>query len=1010
MTSINIRKLAHNEMDLYRKPLLPEKWSCFPVDRDIDTQSLRKILQKDLDRIRSGAEKDPFSNSINMLALDISRRLEKDKLNFSALEALIQRLAVGSVGLKADRLKKYIGEVDIKKNNQTVFKLIQKLTKDRNGNTIPFDCFKTKIEDDVFGIVLTAHPTFGMSLPMLKDIASMASMTDSQGKKINLEEIKKIIKKVFKTEQRPHNQITLDYEHELSMIALKNLQEALNNFFIQAILVTKEIYEERYLEIVPNFFNLHSWVGYDVDGRGDISWVDTLAKRLKLKDEQLKIYQLSINNLEKKYFKNLKKVKAFKNMKNTISKSQKLNEEILLKISDKNILENKQLLKDCSKFFNENREKLMISVDPLTKDLLSVIKFFREKDMKKFNNLITDLQILRIKIHNFGLSLARTQVRLNASQLNNAISKEINLIGEPDDPSIKRTYLNSVSKLIEKVKPVKINFGTVNHENMNAKRYFMILAQIFKFIDNQQPIRFLIAECDYALTAMTALYYAKLFNVEKKIDISPLFETEKALATGHNIIETLIRNVHYRNYILQRGRICIQTGFSDAGRYLGQTAAVLSIENLQRKIAKILSENGLSKIKLLIFDTHGESIGRGGHPVSLKDRLKYVSCEYTKKKMCDWDVKLSQEISFQGGDGYQYFMNKEISYSAITRILDFCLEEKKFTDDKLYNSPDFGVEFVNTIKQFNTTIMNDTNYAALLSVFSSNMLHSTGSRAIKRQHDSGVKTLVYHPSQTRAIPQNSMLQQLGMLANSLGGIGKFIRKDRKRFSEFYGKSERFRRVMDIVKYSFAFSDIEVLKAYIDCFDPGMWLSWSTRTADNKRSENMKSVANLLESFDVHWRLNKVYRVLHQEYMEIRDWLLGRKSKGRIAVGRGRVIEKEIRDELLLMHGIRVAIFHEIFLLSVQIPKFSDQSGVSRDEIIAKIIRFDILDSVSTLRKIFPIKKDDMRFNDYGEISNYISEKNINYVRENETFKRLEALYECTRRVSSGINYFVGSVG
>ena len=59
-------------------------------------------------------------------------------------------------------------------------------------------------------------------------------------------------------------------------------------------------------------------------------------------------------------------------------------------------------------------------------------------------------------------------------------------------------------------------------------------------------------------------------------------------------------------------------------------------------------------------------------------------------------------------------------------------------------------------------------------------------------------------------------------------------------------------------------------------------------------------------------------------------VIGRKSKGRIAVGRGRVIEKEIRDELLLMHGIRVAIFHEIFLLSVQIPKFSDQSGVSRD--------------------------------------------------------------------------------
>ena len=89
MTSINIRKLSHSEMDLYRKPLLPETWSCFPVDKDIDTQQLRKILQRDLDKIRSGAEKDPFSNSITMLALDISRRLEKNLLNYSALDCLL---------------------------------------------------------------------------------------------------------------------------------------------------------------------------------------------------------------------------------------------------------------------------------------------------------------------------------------------------------------------------------------------------------------------------------------------------------------------------------------------------------------------------------------------------------------------------------------------------------------------------------------------------------------------------------------------------------------------------------------------------------------------------------------------------------------------------------------------------------------------------------------------------------------------------------------------------------
>ena len=217
--------------------------------------------------------------------------------------------------------------------------------------------------------------------------------------------------------------------------------------------------------------------------------------------------------------------------------------------------------------------------------------------------------------------------------------------------------------------------------------------------------------------------------------------------------------------------------------------------------------------------------------------------------------------------------------------------------------------------------------------------------------------------------------------------------------------------MDMIKYAFAFSDIEVLKAYVDCYDPGMWLSWSTRTADSNRSENMKEVANLLEKFDVHWRFNKVYRTLHQEYMEIRNWILGRKNRGRIAVGRGRVVEKEIRDELLLMHGVRVSIIHEIFLLSVRVPKFSDQAGTSRDEIIAKLIRFDVLDAVETLRKIFPVKKVNTSYSGFGESSNYMSEQNIDYSKEEKNiFRQLEALYECARRVSTGISHFIGAVG
>ena len=173
MTSTNIRKLSHSEMDLYRKPLLPETWSRFPVDKDIDTQQLRKALQKDLDRIRSGAEKDPFSNSITMLALDISRMLEKNKLNYSALEALIQRLAVGSLGLRADRLKSYVGCLDKDKNKIKIAQIIKSLAYE-DKSLISFNEFNMKIKEEIFGIVFTAHPTFGTTHEMMKELANLA--------------------------------------------------------------------------------------------------------------------------------------------------------------------------------------------------------------------------------------------------------------------------------------------------------------------------------------------------------------------------------------------------------------------------------------------------------------------------------------------------------------------------------------------------------------------------------------------------------------------------------------------------------------------------------------------------------------------------------------------------------------------------------------------------------------------------------------------------------------------
>ena len=641
MTSINIRKLTHSEMDLYRKPLLPETWSRFPVDRDIDTQQLRKILQKDLDKIRSGAEKDPFSNSITMLALDISRRLEKNKLNYSALEALIQRLAVGSFGLRADKLKSYMGTIDRSENKIAIVKIIKSLA--HNGKTLlKFEEFNKKLDKEIFGIVLTAHPTFGMTYEMMIELAKLAT-SKKDNRYLNDKELKSIVKEVFKTEQRPEKKITLNFEHNLSMSALKFLQQSLRTFYEIILEVSKKLYPTQYHNIEPQVFRLHTWVGYDVDGRGDIFWNDSFSKRIEVKIDQLDLYlnkvdKILINLKNKKYKFELSRIK------NILTDAINHNSKALKKFSEEGFVKNFTLIKQVSNYLHENKKKLLTNTEPLIAAIDKLVNDLIKNKGDEKKVVIDNLILLKIEIKNFGLGLGRTQLRLNANQLNNAISKEIDLSGDPNDPSNKITYLNMISKIIDKVEPVTINFGSIYEENMNARRYFMLTKQILKYIDEDQSIRFLIAECDYPLTVMTALYFSKLFGVEEKIDISPLFETEKGLESGHDVIRTLLKNHNFKKYILKRKKLTVQTGFSDAGRYLGQPAAVLSIENLQRKIARSLYDQNMSDVKLLIFNTHGESIGRGGHPVSLSNRLKYVNCNYTRKKLNDWNIDLIQEI------------------------------------------------------------------------------------------------------------------------------------------------------------------------------------------------------------------------------------------------------------------------------------------------------------------------------------------------------------------------------
>ena len=104
-------------------------------------------------------------------------------------------------------MKSYIGSSNKEENDKKIFNLIKKLVFDKSGKIIEFESFNKLLKQEIFGIVLTAHPTFGMTFQMMQDLAKLATSENEKGKKISNNELKIIIKDIFKTEQRPERNI-----------------------------------------------------------------------------------------------------------------------------------------------------------------------------------------------------------------------------------------------------------------------------------------------------------------------------------------------------------------------------------------------------------------------------------------------------------------------------------------------------------------------------------------------------------------------------------------------------------------------------------------------------------------------------------------------------------------------------------------------------------------------------------------------------------------------------------
>ncbi|WP_423760866.1 phosphoenolpyruvate carboxylase [Burkholderia sp. NLJ2] len=903
---------------------------------------------------RERSEGDPFANPVLALACAIMQAIDDGRIGGEDTHELVRQLRDQAFSDRAARIAAYVGGVGADANEAALESIAGRVVGDAND----WDGFRARAERTRYAAVFTGHPTFALNPEVARHLADRACGAAPR-----------------RFESHRPGTVTLDAEFEQSVQAIDHARDALDRFNAALLSAARRAFPDRWLELVPRPLIVATWVGYDTDGRTDIGWWDTLRFRLRIKRLQFARIHRQTSAIDGARTLNARVAKA-------------------LDVLDHQIAACPDGADACqtSRFARAlvaHRGDAL--VDPETLDALYRDAIADAPDRDKLA-----LAVSRAGLASHGLALAHTHFRLNAAQLHNAARQRLNIADSVDAPLHRRAMLAAINAELDKVQPLPVDFGALLAEQATAARTMMTIAQLVKHIDGATPVRFLIAETESGYTLLVALWLARQFGVERHVEISPLFETEEALEHGAHVLDEALRSPHYRAYVKSHGRLALQFGYSDSGRYVGQLAASYLIERLRMKITGMLARHGLNGVEVVLFDTHGESVGRGAHPGSLADRLKYLSPTASRHALNDWGLQVREESAFQGGDGYLLFGTPALALATVARIAEHAFHHAVGpVDDPIYDDPDFAADFFGSIRATMTTLVDDAGYTAMLSAFGPALLDRTGSRPAARQADGAAfRARIRHPSELRAIPNNAILQQLGWCANTVHGLGAAAARQPEGFAEMRGRSRRFRRALDLAEAAFAHSDIEVLRAVTSLLDPGTWLDRALHTADGGARDAMLAVAAMLERIDASTATRAMFRRALADDLALRA----------VWPNRARMSDRE-----MLLHALRLALIQRVWLKATEIPEFSPRPDVTVDDLHRAIVGLDMPSVLSVLARIFPERTDDTTEYEYAEPA--APRAPGSYAREHrEIFAPMRQWFESIREISVAVTHEVGTFG
>ncbi len=917
-------------------------------------------LEARLAELHKQTVESPLFNPVFQLGLELSRQLEKGEMSLDDFEALVAEMECEGLRVRALHLQRLVGPVSPRENDERIRKL---------ADEDDFSAFAARWQRPNVHVVFTAHPTFLLNSAQTATVTAAASSGDMS-------------RDLVCAASHKRDTITLDYEHDAAMAALSRAQNARDAICDRLLQVAAERWPRKWKGLQPMPFRFASWVGYDMDGRTDIGWSTSLRYRLMEKAQRLGRYADALRDAGPEFAARLGRAATH---------TEEMAQLIAADLSDP------ADLSSAANTLTADHPDKIVSLEPVIAELESEARSADNETARK-------LLVVAASMRADGLGMGWIHFRVNSSQLHNAIRHRIDPEGKLNLSS--QAALVRMREMLAEAKPLRSNFAALAIENSTAVRQFLAIAQILAHVDRDTPIRMLVAECEQPTTVLAALYFAKLFGIDDKVDVSPLFETESALEHGGRFLDALLAEPAYRAYATRRGRICIQTGFSDAGRFVGQIPAALAIERLQGRLAEAMTANGLTGVAALIFNTHGESMGRGAHPSGFEDRLGWPMSQWARRRFARAGIRLEPEVSFQGGDGYLVFGSAELALATLTRFAEMPphFADPNATTDPFYRRTDLSLDFYRAIRRVQQEHLTSRTYARAVTAFGLGLLNDSGSRKSRRQFDlASDREMTLR--QIRAIPHNAILQQLGYPVNIIAGVGTAADGNREDIAALLRESQRGRQLVRLLRAANALGSIKTVAAYGELFNSAYWASRPYRGDEQHIADACLTLGEYLTKDDrtgVFRRLVSRLRVDAVKLHGLLDLLPDEAP---------RADRETTRRSLGVLQSLRLALFQHMFLRAVMVPPFSRANDISREDVFEMIFTLRIDDALAQLRRAFPTRFPSIRDFFVNEPTDYPDEGASSYAHIHRDFiDPIEHSHRLALRIATAIANEFGAHG